>query len=611
MILRNIKMKKVKLMELINDYSVLDKLDDKSDLVTLWTKMYQYAKPYMFRAVLGLIFAIPVGMMDAVMAWSLRPYMNGVLVEKNMHIAVWLPFAIIGISLFQGVFDYLNSYLNAWASTKMKLDVIRDMYKKLLNMECAFFDQKSSGLILTRFSGDAQNATSGFLGQIKLLVTKFCSVIGLVFVLLYNSWQLAFIAVGVLGLAFLPLSFLRKKLTFLSNKGIQVGGELTTHYNEAVGGNKVVKGYNLENNRVSIFDKSLYETYILSMKNAQIGALMTPFFTFLAALGLAIVFGITNNMIVTGKLSPGAFASFITSLLLLYSPFKSLGNTYSDIKGSLLAMERTFKIIDYKPSIRDSENAIDFNEVPQKIEFKNVYFEYVKETPVLKNLNLEINSGETIAFVGNSGGGKTTIANLLPRFYDIQKGNITINGTDIRDIKLQSLRDKIAFVFQDNFLFSGTIKENVLLGKEDASEAEMYDALERAYLLDFVKSLKDGVDTVIGERGVMLSGGQKQRLAIARAFIKDAPIVILDEATSALDNKSEEIVQKALDKLMENRTVLVIAHRLTTVQNANKIVVLNFGEIAEMGTHDELVSRENGAYKALYDAQFKTSAVLG
>ncbi|MDD3150424.1 MAG: ABC transporter transmembrane domain-containing protein, partial [Candidatus Gastranaerophilales bacterium] len=589
----------------VYDYTDLENAGEHSNMKTLWSKMFNYTKPYLFRAGLGLLFALPVGAMEAVIALALRPYTDAVMVDKNAEVAFWVPIIIILFTLIQGILNYLSAYLNAWASTKIILDLIRDLYKKLMNMESSYFDQKSSGLILTRFSGDANAASIGFLGQIKILVTKSASAIALICVLLYNSWLLALGAVGILALAALPVKIVRKKLTFLSNKGIKVGGEITTSYNEAVGGNKVIKGYNLEQNRLNVFNKSMSEIFSLSMKGAQVGALMTPFMYFLASLGMAFTLGMGSHLMVTKAITPGQFTSFLFALAMLYTPFKTLGNTYSDMKNSLLAMDRVFKIADYEAKIKDKENAIKFNEIPQKIEFKNVWFEYLKDCPVLKNINLEVKAGETVAFVGNSGGGKSTIAHLLPRFYDIKSGSITINGYDIKDLTLESLRANISFVFQDNFLFNGTIKENVLLGKENASDKEVNLALERAFLKDFIESLPDGLNTKIGERGVMLSGGQKQRVAIARAFIKNAPIVVLDEATSALDNKSEQIVQMALNKLMEDRTVFVIAHRLSTIQGADKIIVLNQGEIVETGNHATLINVENGQYKSLYNSQFK------
>ncbi len=292
---------------------------------------------------------------------------------------------------------------------------------------------------------------------------------------------------------------------------------------------------------------------------------------------------------------------------MLYTPLKSLGGNFNSMVMSFMAIDRVFEILDAEPKIKDRPNARDFDGNINKIEFKNVNFEYVPGVPVLKNINITANKGDTIALVGNSGGGKSTVVSLLPRFYDPTGGTITINGTDIRDFTLKSLRQNIAVVFQDNFLFAGTIRENIMLGNENASEEDLQRAIKMAYLDDFISTLAAGVDTQIGERGILLSGGQKQRVAIARAFLKNAPILILDEATSALDNKAEAVVQKAIENLMRDKTVFVIAHRLSTIRNATKIVVINQGEIAEVGTHEELLAIEGGAYRALHDMQFKTN----
>ena len=294
---------------------------------------------------------------------------------------------------------------------------------------------------------------------------------------------------------------------------------------------------------------------------------------------------------------------------MLYTPVKNLGNNYNAVQFSFLAIERIFNILESKPKIKDKENAVELKDVTSDITFENVSFEYIKGKPVLKNINLDVKKGETIALVGNSGGGKSTIVSLIPRFYDVIKGSIKIDGKDIRDYTLYSLRNNMSIVFQDNFLFSGTIRENILLGKQNATDKEIQNALEMAYLDEFVSTLKNGLDTQIGERGMLLSGGQKQRVAIARAFLKNAPIVILDEATSALDNKSEAIVQKAIDNLMKDKTVFVIAHRLSTIKNADRIAVINEGELAELGSHEELMQIPYGKYKALYEMQFQKQAV--
>ena len=332
---------------------------------------------------------------------------------------------------------------------------------------------------------------------------------------------------------------------------------------------------------------------------------LSPMMHVIVSVGIAAAIGYGSHLIMTNQITAGNFVSFITALILLYTPVKNIGNNLNAVQFSFFSIERIFEVLDSVPAIRDKENAIQMKREHTSIQFNNVNFEYLKDVPVLKNINLSIKLGETIALVGNSGGGKTTIVNLLPRFYDIKSGSITIDGIDIRDYTLASLRQNIAVVFQDNFLFSGTIRENILLGNQNATEEQVLKAVKMAYLDEFIVTLKAGLDTQIGERGILLSGGQKQRVAIARAFLKDAPIIILDEATSALDNKAEAIVQKAIENLMKDKTVFVIAHRLSTVKNADKIAVINEGQLVELGNHEQLMAIENGKYKALYDMQFK------
>ena len=304
-------------------------------------------------------------------------------------------------------------------------------------------------------------------------------------------------------------------------------------------------------------------------------------------------------------MTAGSFASFVTSLLLLYKPVKTLGNMLTGIQNIFVAMGRVFELIDLDSAICEKENPVILNDFKNNIEFKNVNFEYVPNKPVLKNINLTIQKGETLAIVGNSGGGKSSLVNLIPRFYDVKSGSILIDGIDLKDLSLKSLRHNISMVFQDNFLYSGTIKENIMMGNPNATVKELKSAIQSAHLEETINTLPDGLDTALGERGLTLSGGQRQRVAIARAMLRNAPIVILDEATSALDNESEAIVQKAMDNLMQNRTVFIIAHRLSTIKNADRIIVINDGEVVEMGTHEELLEIQNGHYKTLYEMQFK------
>lgn len=341
------------------------------------------------------------------------------------------------------------------------------------------------------------------------------------------------------------------------------------------------------------------------MKMLQRTKWLTPVMHIILSTGIGLAIWFGSHLVLSGSITSGSFVSFLTALIMLYQPMKSLGRNYNSVLMSFIAIERVFEVFNRIPKIQNIESPREFDSNFRKIEFRDLSFEYNSGVPVLRNVNIMVNRGETLALVGNSGGGKTTIVSLLPRFYDVTKGKIEIDGIDIRHIDFHSLRQNIAIVFQDNFLFSGTIKDNILLGNKNATEEEINKAVKMAYLEDFIASLKDGLNTQIGERGVMLSGGQKQRVAIARAFLKNAPILILDEATSALDNKSEAVVQKAIDNLMQDKTVFVIAHRLSTIRNATKIAVINEGLVVECGTHDELLRNECGAYKTLYDMQFK------
>ena len=394
------------------------------------------------------------------------------------------------------------------------------------------------------------------------------------------------------------------------DKSVSVGSAAITAYNETYSGNKTIISYNLEDYQDNKFNQILKNMFNLKIKLVQRTSWLSPMMHVIVSVGIGLAIGYGSHLILTGQITSGNFVSFITALIMLYTPIKNLGNNLNSVQYSFMAIERIFKILDSSPNIKDREDAIELKDFKNDIYFDNVRFAYIKDKYVLNNINLTIKHGETVAFVGNSGGGKTTLASLLPRFYNVTKGYIKIDGIDINKYTLKSLRNNISVVFQDNFLFSGTIRENILLGKLDATEEQLNKAVKMACLDEFISTLEKGLDTEIGERGILLSGGQKQRVAIARAFLKDAPIVILDEATSALDNKSEAIVQTAIDNLMKDKTVIVIAHRLSTVKNADRIAVINEGELVELGTHDELMNIENGQYKTLYEMQFKKQEVI-
>lgn len=576
-----------------------------SYIVTNYSKMYPYVRPYAWRALIAVLITIPIGSMDAVIAWSLKPYMDIVMVEKSTSSTAYIPLLIIIFSVLQSLLNYTATYLNTWVGRKIANDVKIDLFEKLMHYDAKFFDSQRSGDVLFAFNTNVDTACNGLLSNLKLFTTRVFSSLSLIAVLFYNSWQLAIVAVIVLLGALYPLTTLRRKLKSLFDKNIFSSSAVMSHFNETYSGNRIIASYNLYEYQMSRFKETLRTLFKLGIKMIQRTGMLSPIMHFVVSLGIACVIWLGSYLIVTHQITAGNFVSFITALIMLYNPIKSIGNNYNSVQMSLMAMECVFGLLEGTPAITSKPDAKPLQKIKNSIEYKNVCFEYAPGKPVLKDINLKINIGQTIALVGNSGGGKTTLVNLLPRFYDVSTGQILIDGTDIRDMELNSLRDKIAIVFQDNFLFAGTIRDNILLGAADATQEQIDSAVKSACLDEFIGSLEKGLDTDIGERGVLLSGGQKQRIAIARAFIKNAPIVILDEATSALDNKSEAIVQEAINNLMKDRTVFVIAHRLSTVRHADKIIVVNYGEIAEIGSHEELVDKENGIYAALYKTQLK------
>ena len=570
-----------------------------------YSRILPYVKPYWFRALMAVLICIPIGGLDAVIALALKPYMDLVMVEKTIQSPWYIPFGIVAFTTIQGLLNYTATYLNTWVGGKITNDLKKDLYKKLLTFNPSFFDKRKSGDIVFRFNTDADTACTGLLENLKTFVSRLFSSISLVCVLFYNSWQLAIIASVVLGCAFMPLAKVRKRIKDVMDKSVAASSTVITAYNETYAGNKTISSYNLKNYQETKFSDILSNIFTLKIKLIQRTSWLSPMMHVIVSVGIGLAIGYGSHLILTHQITSGNFVSFITALIMLYTPIKNLGNNFNAVQFSFMAIERVFGMLNLKPEIVDKAEAKELKCFEHDIEFEHVTFEYVKNKPVLKDINLVVKHGETIALVGNSGGGKSTLVSLLPRFYEVTKGEIKIDGINIKDYTQESLRNNISIVFQDNFLFSGTIRENIILGKQNAADEEIQMALKMAYLDEFVSTLKDGLNTQIGERGILLSGGQKQRVAIARAFLKDAPIVILDEATSALDNKSEAIVQKAIDNLMQDKTVFVIAHRLSTIKNADRIAVINEGKLVELGNHDELMSIENGQYKTLYEMQFK------
>jgi len=588
----------------------------------LLNKVFPYIKPYLFRIFLGFLIAIPLGLLDGVTAFALKPYMDFVIGGKSfeftlgghlfaitsLQMAIILPIGVVLFAALQGVLRYLNDYISAWSSQKITNDIKMDLFKKLIYMHPQFYDENPSGIIISRYMNDPATASTGIVDQIKTITTSLFGALGLVAVMLYSSWKLAIIGVIILCAAFIPVAIIRKRIKSASNKNMVISGNLTTNINETYSGNRVMAAYELQERQSNDFNQQIKQAFDVNMSLAKRTAWMSPLMYTIASFGIAGVLGVGTYLINSGDMTAGSFASFVTSLLLLYKPVKTLGNTFTSIQNIFVALGRVFELFDINTLITDKPNATELKSLDKEISFNDVVFEYVEGSPVIKNLNLVVRKNEVIAVVGNSGGGKSTLVNLIPRFYDIKSGSIKIDDTDIRDFSLKSLRHSISMVFQDNFLFTGTIRENIMMGNPNATEEELKKAIVSAHLEEMVADLPDGLDTWIGERGTTLSGGQRQRVAIARAMLRNSLIVILDEATSALDNESEAIVQKAMDNLMLDKTVFIIAHRLSTIKNADRIAVINEGQLIELGTHDELMAIQDGQYKMLYEMQFKKGA---
>ena len=512
------------------------KTDNAFNYAFLSKRIFPYIRPLIPRTLIAFILAIPLGLLDGATAYALKPYIDVVVNGNPMIVrgceltrdvlAALIPWLIVGFAVVQGLLKYINAYLTDWLSNTISNSIKIDLFKKLTSLDSKFFDENSSGLVLSRFLNDPDTASRSVIDSIKTLITCATGAMGLIAVLLYNSWKLALVGVAVLVLAFLPVAMIRKKIKEVSNASMVLGGGINTNFNETYHGNKIMTGYSLQNNLNEKFQEQIRKSFNLAMSLTKRVGWMSPIMYLIASIGVAIVMLFGNHLIISGEMTTGSFASFITSLLLLYKPVKDLGRTLTGLQGVFVAMSRVFELFDLVPEIKDKESVKTLTGVNSDITFENVCFEYEENIPVLKNISFSAKRGQTIALVGNSGGGKSTIVNLLPRFYDVKTGSIKIDGIDIKDYSLSSLRSHISEVFQDNFLFSGTIRDNILMGKFDATNEEVEEAIQGAHLNEFLHTLENGADTIIGERGTSLSGGQRQRVAIARAMIKNGPIII-------------------------------------------------------------------------------------
>lgn len=571
----------------------------------IYLRMIKYIKPYWFMFVLGLIAAVPSGAMDGAIAWLAGQGLQKIIVEGHEKLIYYVPLAVLVIATSQGVFRFLESYCIRYVGAAAIRDLRNELFCHLEKQPLLYFQGQSSGVLIGRMINDVAVIENAISQTFQSMISRMITLISLAAVVIMQSWWLAIVALSILSCIVLPVGILGRKIRKSSRKSQEAIGDLVSVLSESIQGAKIVQSFNLEKFQTDKFFGTNQSFFHNTIKAARHEALLSPILAFIGAAGIAAVMWIAGYQVVHHHMTIGSLTSFVIALLLLYSPIKNIGRINGVIQPALAAATRIFEVLDRRPELAQVVDAKDLHAVPHQIKFDKVSFQYPgTNQEVLRNIDFEIPAGQLIALVGLSGSGKSTLANLVPRFYDITSGAITIDGINVNQYKLDSLRSRIAVVTQDNFLFNTTIEENIRLGRLDATREEIEQAARAAYAHDFIQDLKDGYDTQIGERGVRLSGGQQQRLAIARAFLKDAPILILDEATSSLDNESEKMVQEALNDLMKGRTVIVIAHRLSTVRHADRILVLQEGSIVESGNHDQLIA-QSGVYRRLIEAQFE------
>jgi ATP-binding cassette, subfamily B, bacterial MsbA len=568
----------------------------------LYMRLILMAKPHWRRVVLAMVSMLGVAGCTGATAYLIKPVLDDIFIQKDMTMLRILPIIVLVMFLVKGVCSWCNSYFMAYVGQRVVAQFREQLYNHLQTLSLSFFDKTPTGVLMSRVINDVGTMQGAVTESVAGLIKETCSIVVLIGVIFFRDWQLAIVAMCVLPFAFLPIVKLGKKVRNVSKRNQESMARISVTLHETITGNRIVKAFGMEEHEKARFARNngIYLASIL--KSVRIRCLSSPIMEFLGGLGIVTVIWYGGYSVVNGTSTPGNFFSFLAALIMLYEPVKKLSNMNNTIQLGMAAAERVYKILDMEPEIADKPDAVELAPPIHSIEFRNMSFAYGDEI-VLRNITLRVAAGEVIALVGMSGAGKTTLVNLLPRFFDVTDGGILINGTDIRDLTIKSLRAHIGMVTQQSILFNDTVYNNIAYGGIDKSEEEIMAAAKAANAYDFIMKMPDGFSTRIGEQGVRLSGGQRQRICIARAILKDAPILILDEATSSLDSDSELEVQRALEYLMVGRTTFVIAHRLSTIKNADRIVALSNGCIVEEGRHDELLQGE-GEYRRLHELQF-------
>jgi subfamily B ATP-binding cassette protein MsbA len=565
----------------------------------------RYVKPYRVRFLAAFACSALVAVLSGAYAWLARPVLDDIFIEKNEQMLMVLPLALFGIATLKAVFSYGVGYLMAYVGNRVVADIRQELFQQLMRMSVGFHDANTSGRLVSRVVNDVgmmANAASSVVKDIFQNGLTFLAMIG---VILYQNWKLAGLSLIVIPLSALTMVRVGRRLKRLATSGQEQLGDMSSTLQETLSGIRMVKAFGREDAEAERFAERNRKVLSTTLKSNQVWSIGHSQMEVIGVIGVATIIWYGGYLVINGSMTPGAFFSFMAAMFMAYTPIKKLSGSNNLIQQALAAAERVFDVLDLDTEQSHDHGTLPLTRIKDSIEFQSVSLRYENHTiQALADIDLSIRVGEVVALVGSSGSGKTTLVSLLPRFYEPTAGRILLDGVPLSSYELKSLRAHIGIVSQETILFDDTIRNNIAFGRTDASQAEVEQAATLAYAHDFILRSPEGYDTIIGERGVKLSGGERQRLAIARAILRDPPVMILDEATSALDTESERIVQLALANLMKNRTTLVIAHRLSTIQNADRIVVLDRVTIVEMGSHETLL-QQGGVYRRLHAMQFQ------
>lgn len=568
-------------------------------------RLLHYLVRYRFRLIAAFVCSGLVAGLTGAYAWMVRPVLDGIFISKDEFLLTVLPIVILGVAVFKAGFSYGQSYLMNYVGNHVIADVREELFLQLMRLPAGYHDANTSGRLMSRVINDVNLMAGAVAGVLKDLFQQGLTFVAMMGIIFYQNWKLAAVSLVVVPMSFYTVTQMGRRLRGLATRGQEKIGDMASALQEALTGIRVVKTFGREEAEGARFQHSNRAFLRATMKGVQVSSLVSSHMEVIGVLGVAMIIWYGGYLVIDGEMTPGAFFSFLAAMFMAYTPLRRLAGANNTIQQALSAAERVFGVLDLENERDRDQGLRELSPITRSLEFRGVTFQYDgTEQPALRDINLSMSAGEVVALVGSSGSGKTTLANLVPRFYEPTRGMILLDGQNTREGTLKSLRRQIGIVSQDTVLFDETVRNNIAYGKLDAAEHELVEAAQAAYAHDFIQRLPDGYDTVIGENGVKLSGGERQRLAIARAILRDPPILILDEATSSLDSESERIVQLALSNLMRNRTTLVIAHRLSTVQNADRIIVLDRGRIVETGSHEELL-RKGGRYQRLHAIQFQ------